>query len=421
MKTEKTVMLLAAFLACFAAVSAEQEKSGIKIGQRLTLHPYVSLSYTYDSNVDSAKHSKSGSSWTITPGVNGNYADEQWEISGSVNYSYHAYNRYSKNLNSSSLREEISIGWKNSEANERGWSAKVGQHFSMISQDDDMSNSNGRGIGRDRDEWGVDGLIERRVNQHLHASVNASYYYLKYDNDVDKYAPMYGWKRANGGAQVGWAFGSYSDLFLNANYHQDWQDNKKDRSASRRKIAAKDRNVSSESKGYNLHVGIGSRATTKIGYRISGGWSHYEYGGGVHKSNNFTYQASGHWRVDPTLAIIALGSSYYQPSERDYGSSLMTYNFGLGIAKNLIKGNKLTLSFDGSYRYETHDYVQYAADDYDTHIMTFRGRVSYRVNRWLSAFAGVEYQTEIADGGAATGHYYDYDRVRGTFGMQLNY
>jgi beta-glucosidase len=43
------------------------------------------------------------------------------------------------------------------------------------------------------------------------------------------------------------------------------------------------------------------------------------------------------------------------------------------------------------------------------------------VDAMLSAFAGVEYQTEMADGGAAKGHYYDYDRVRATFGMSLNY
>ena len=419
MKIENGIAVFAAILVGSSAFAiSDQDKDGIKIGQRLTLHPYVSLAYTWDSNVDSTKKANDGSSWTISPGVNFTYADSHWNINGGVNYSYHAYNHYSKTLNSSSLREQISADWKNSEPNERGWSARITQHFSMISQDDDMSNSNGRGVGRDRDEWGVDGLIERRVNSHLHASLNANYYYLKYDNDSKKYAPMYGWRRANGGAQIGWAFGNYTDLFLTANYHQDWQDNKRDRSS--RADLSGGRHVNSESKGYNLHVGIGSRATAKITYRLSGGWSHYEYGGGLRKSDAFTYNVSGSWRIDHTMAIMAMGSSYFQPSERDYGSSLMTYNASVGIAKMLVRG-KLSVSFDGSYRYETHDYVQRSADDYDAHIITFRGRISYRFNKWLSAFSGLEYQTERVDGGAVSGHMYDYNRVRATLGMSLTY
>jgi len=421
----KQTMTISAFAAVFAATSvfaAEQDKSGIKIGDRLTIHPYVSLSYTYDSNIDSSKHSKRGTSWTISPGFNADYKDDKWDLAGGVVYSYHAYNKYSRTLNTSSLRENLSVGWRNSASDEAGWSVSLGQHYSKISQDDDMSNSNGRGMGRDRDEWGVDAMIERRINRHLHASIHGGYYYLKYDNNVNKYAPMYGWERANAGAQVGWAFGCFSDLFLVGEVHQDRQDNKKDRYSSRRdsSIEAKHNKISGESKGYSLQAGIASRGTEKISYRLSGGWSHYEYGGGVRKSNRFTYTASGSWRVSRTLSVLAMGSSYYQPSEREYGSSLMTYNVSLGIAKNLVQ-DKLTLSFDSSYRYETHDYVQYAADDYDTHILTFRGRVSYRFNKWVSAFAGLEYQTEMADGGAVTGHYYDYDRIRGTFGMTLSY
>ena len=418
---KKIMLAFSAAMTCSAVLAvAEQEKDGIRLlGERLTLRPYVSLYYTYDSNIDSTKHSKSGSSWTVRPGLNADYADDRWDINGGIDYSYHAYNNYSRTLNRSSLREQLMIGWKNSAANERGWTARIGQHYALISQDDDMSNSNGRGVGRDRTEWGFNALVERRVNQHLHAALTAGYYYLKYDNDSNKYAPMYGWRRVDGGGQIGWAIGDYTDFFLDAKYHEDWQDNKKNK---RRGVTEdpKRSNISSKSKGYSLHAGIGTRATEKIQYRLSGGWSHYEYGGGARKSNRFTYNVSGTWRVNNTTAVSLMGSSYYQPSERDYGASLMTYNASLGISK-LIIPNKLTLTLDTSYRYETHDYVQYAGDDYDTHIMTYRGRVVYRINKWVSAFVSAEYQAERAKGGDVSGHYYDYDRIRGIFGMSLTY
>ena len=39
-----------------ASADMVDRPTGFKIGERMTLRPYVSLSYTYDSNVDSAKH-----------------------------------------------------------------------------------------------------------------------------------------------------------------------------------------------------------------------------------------------------------------------------------------------------------------------------------------------------------------------------
>ena len=43
------------------AAQAEGVERGIKCcNERVTLKPYVSASYTYDSNVDSGKHGKAG-------------------------------------------------------------------------------------------------------------------------------------------------------------------------------------------------------------------------------------------------------------------------------------------------------------------------------------------------------------------------
>ena len=45
----------------FVAQAGDLERArGIKVGQKLTLNPYVSLSYTYDSNPDSYRKSDPG-------------------------------------------------------------------------------------------------------------------------------------------------------------------------------------------------------------------------------------------------------------------------------------------------------------------------------------------------------------------------
>ena len=73
--------------------------SGIKIGQRMTLRPYVSLSATYDSNVN-AYNSSSGDNddviWTVNPAFSLDYKGENWSL---LLNGYYNYRAYSKNQN----------------------------------------------------------------------------------------------------------------------------------------------------------------------------------------------------------------------------------------------------------------------------------------------------------------------------------
>ena len=424
MNIQKIVLTASALGATLCSGAAVQEKGGIKIGERITLHPYVSLSAIYDSNADSAKHSRSSTSWCISPGVNGTYQYENWSVSAGVAYNYHAYNSYSKMDNSSGWNENLSISWQNSAANEKGWSLMIGQHYAKVLQDDGFSND-GRGVGRDRTEWGVDGAAERRLNQYLHAGVQGSMYYIDYDNDKNNYAPMYGWQRATVGADAGFAPSPWTDFFLNGSYHWDLQDNHKDREDRKDPITGlplptRVNSVSRESRGYSIMAGIATRATEKIRYRVAGGWSHYEYGG-VRKSNTFNYQISGMWAINNTTKAMLLGSSYYQPSEREYGSVLKVYNASLGVSKSLVKG-AVSLSGDVAYRYETHEFSAYYVDDYNTDIITSRLSGSYRFNNWIGFFASIEYQTQMTHGGTyVTGHGYNYNRWRGTVGVRFTY
>ena len=235
-----------------ASADVIDRPNGFKIGERMTLRPYVSLSYTYDSNVDSTKHAKDGSSWVVNPGLGAEYKGENWEIAGRAWYRYHAYNHYSKQLNTSSYGETLTFKWADSLPNEKGWSVLLSESFTQISQDDDMSNYSGRGLGRDRKTFQTAGIIERRINERLHAALEASYYLLDYDNDVKKYAPLYGWKRALVGGEAGYAASKWTDIILAANYGWYWQDN-----------VPTNVRYSDESRGWSVMGGIGTRATER--------------------------------------------------------------------------------------------------------------------------------------------------------------
>ena len=78
---------MALMLSAFT-VSAEMmdRPKGIRVGQRMTLRPYVGLSYTFDSNVAARRNSESGGAWVVNPGVNFDFLGDNWSINGGGYY-----------------------------------------------------------------------------------------------------------------------------------------------------------------------------------------------------------------------------------------------------------------------------------------------------------------------------------------------
>ncbi len=424
MKTRYLVPAIAVATAATAqAAFMDGDEQGIKLlDNRLTLSPYVSMSYTYDSNIDSSKHSKSGSQWNVNPGINMKYDGELWGIDANVFYTYHAYNRYTSQLNSSSYGENVKFRWSNALGGGTGSTINFTQSFRQIAQDDDMTNDKGRGIGRDRRQFSFGGGIDHRINNYMHGGLDIDYYFLDYDNNVDKYATMYGWKRMNLGGTLGCTLTKWTDLLVSASYQWYEQDNDRESTGHSSDASTSRRRPDSESKGWTVMAGLGTHATEKLRYRIMTGWSHFEYGGGVYDTDGWTYQLAGDWQIDAenTWHAMVIGSSYYQPSETSYSAASKVYTLSGGIAKGLVK-NQLRATFDLSYRKETQEYSAYREDDYDQDVITARAGLSYKFNRLLSVYGTVEYQTDMASGDGVNGHEYDYDRWRGTLGLRLTY
>lgn len=409
MKNMLFATALVASCAAFADADLLNRAPGIKIGERLTLRPYVCLSYTFDSNPDSTRDGDDNASyWSINPGFDFDFAGENWKVIGNAYYQYHAFSSGREtSLNNSSYGEQLGFQWSNIANGGAGWAMEISERYQVVNQNDDFSNGDGRGLWRDRQQFDATAIFQRRFNDHWHAAVNASYYWLDYANDATQYAHLYGWDRWTAGMQIGYTASKWTDIFIAGNY-QGYSQDTFDRLS----------NISRESRGWTVHVGVGSYLTDRISYRVSGGFSQFEYGDSS-TANGFTYQGNLNWKFGDTWSTTLLFASYYQPSERQYGSSIRCDSVSWGLAKSLVRG-KLNATLDAAYRRDTHVYNTGAASDWDLNIITARLGLNYRINRIFTVFARGEFQSEL-NGGDGVGRHYDYERWRATVGVKFTY
>lgn len=409
-KIVAVMTLAAAFVGLSAFAEASTEASGRPQGFRpfngLTLSPYVNLSYTYDSNVDGTKKAQGDSIFIVGPGLNVNWQHNDWEFSGNVWYDYHYYAKYNNVLGENSYGESASLKKSSSKNGEKGWTLMLGERYAFISQDDSIGKEDGRGIWRDRDTIDVNGVYEYRFTDRLHASINGAYDYLHYDNSDSKWAPLYGWNEWSVGGELGYAFTPWTDALLDAGYSRYTNDG-----------SSGVKNYKNSSDSYTLQAGFGSHATRNITYRALLGASWFDYGEG-HQTSGWTYSLSSRWKLARKWSLMALGSSYYQPSERDLGSAIKVYALSGGVS--YMPTDRWTFTADLAWRHEqsiyTDDYLA-GAENYDEDLLSGRLGANWLVNRYLSLFVRADYETLTCEDRSN----YDYNRVRGTVGMQLHF
>ena len=202
-----------AFALVVFTASAEMldRPSGIKVGERLTLRPYVSMSVTYDSNVEANNASRDSGKkddflWTISPSLWLQYNAETWSVILSGFYNYRQYFDSShQNYNHHTFGEDLRWNWANSTGAEKGWSLVFGQSYQQISMADDMTLDGGQNYSGDSKQLQLAGAVQRRFNEHWHADVNSSYYWLDYENDKKNRTAFYGWDRWQVGGELGFA------------------------------------------------------------------------------------------------------------------------------------------------------------------------------------------------------------------------
>ena len=391
-----------------AGESVADKPQGFRFfNQHLTIKPYVALSYTYDSNIDTARHAEGDSIFCIQPGADFDWKGDRWALVGSLWYRRNAYCKYSNEMGENSFGESLAYKWTTSKQDERGWSLILAEQYRYIDQSDALGSGDGRGVWRDRETFDASGVLQRRFTERLHAELQGQYNWLDYKNDTGKYAPLYGWSEYSVGAQAGYASSKWTDFLIAGGY-----------SHYRQKKGHGYRNYSNESQVWTVQAGLGSHATEKITYRALMGASWLDYGGHSNADCGWTYSFDANWRVTRQLQVSALGKSYYQPSERTVGQAVKVYSLSGGLSY-LTLGDKMTLSANLAWRYEdtcyNDRYLGYG-NDFDEQILSARVGANYTINRWMSVFAQVTWEEEWCDVKA-----YGYDRFRGTIGMRFHY
>ena len=420
--TNRLKIALVAFAATGSVAFAEMmdRPVGIKIGERMTLKPYLSISASYDSNVDGGKDGSDDVAWVVNPGLSLDYRSEQWTATANVFYQYNAYSKKqsSSRHNYHAYGEDVTLRWMNSLPGERGWTLMLSEKFQFMNDLEDLVDGIGHEYTRNRQEFKLAGVLERRITDRFHGNINVNYYWLDYRNNNNQKQSygLYGWNRWGLGAELGYAFSRWTDLIIAGSY-QDYKQENRDNNYydSHREYGQSD-----GSSGYTAQVGFGSYATERISYRALGGWSTYDYDQGGASSGGFTYTLSANWNISDTWKSMLLATSYYQPSEREFGSSQRSDSFSWGIAHTMVQG-KLHATADIAYRREGREYTAVSSYDYDLDIYTGRLGLTYILNRYLQFFGTIEYRQSISEGNSSRGDHYDYDRYRATLGLRFTY
>ena len=417
MQNNKTAFLMAGLAIVGLSAYGEiiERPSGIKLGQRMTLKPYVSMSVSYDSNVEATSGTAGANEgdvlWSISPGLSLDYRGERSALLLSGYYNYRSYTKSEfDRYNGHSFGEDLRFNWSNVDRGEKGWSLILGQSFQQYNSADEMTLANGQNYSSDTRQFQISGAVQRQFNERWHGNLNASYYWLDYMNDTKNQYAYYGWDRWLVGAEAGFAPSKWTDILLSGGYMGYEQDNME---GSR---------FGGSSDGWTIQGGLGSYMTERISYRALAGWSRFNYANTGDSTDGFVYTLSGNWKIGETWNTMLLASSYYQPSERQQSTKSRVDAVSWGVAKSLIRG-KLRLTCDIRYRHETNEYVGNAFNnsDYSLDIVTGRIGADYSFNRILAVFASAEYQRSFNDESDRDNGAYDYDRWRVTGGFRLSY
>ena len=409
----------AAFCGLMAG-AVEDRPVGIRIGNRMTLKPYIALSGAYDTNVDGRRDGAEDFVWTVNPGLGLEYKSESWLLFANAWYQYNALSKGDSDYQNEyqSYGEDLTFRWTDALPDEAGWAVMFSEKYQMVNDLADFQGGNLYHYNRDRQEFKGALAIQRRFGRGWHADLNGSYYWLDYDtgNKQNSSLGLYGWERWLVGGEVGYAASKWTDILIAGSYQGYDQDNRNNNYYYNQGYSRE-----SGSKGVTLQGGIGSFATDRITYRVLGGWSRYKMKSTDKTSNGFTYTVSGNWAISDTWKTMILANSYYQPNEREYACSTRVDELSWGIAHAMVE-NKLNATFDIAYRREGREMEGVASYDYDIDVFNFRLGLTYIVNQYLQLFGNAEFRKSINETEESTyGEIYDYDRFRLSLGLRFTY
>lgn len=398
-KQSVAVLCIIQFASPLVGFAENGPVQGFNLGN-LNVSPFISASYMYDSNIYSGEDEREDSIYSINPGVDLTYHGNEWGVVGNAWYGYDYYQEY-RQSDASRYGERLSF-YRDSEI---GWRFLAGQGFLNSSQNDSILDG-GQGVWRDR--YQIDGnvLLGYTFSERLAATLTGFYTLYDYQNNTTEFpANLYGWYEVALGLEVSRKITEKSNLLLNlsSQYYESQADDLP--------------NVSTKSMGYSAQMGVGSRLTERIRYRIMAGANAMEAA-----ESDFllgaSYSVDISWVMARQWAMTVAGSSYFQPSEYTVAQTKQVYAGSWGLTYKPFA--KLTTGLDLAYRREDNltldGYENNVGEDYANDQISARLRGNYALHRYVSIFSNVESIRNTSDASNR-----DYDRVRITMGLSFRY
>ncbi|MDD4102210.1 MAG: outer membrane beta-barrel protein [Kiritimatiellae bacterium] len=369
-----------------------QSTSGFKFNN-LTVSPFVNLEYSYDSNVDYDKNDSADSILTINPGVDLTYRGNDWGLDGKAWYGYDKYQKYDE-LDQARYGESLRFFAESP----RGLRFLLGQNYIKTHQDDSILDG-GRGIWRERDLHEITSALSYQISERSAVTLNGMYSDLSYKNDGNQFGSLYGWREWSLGMEVARKLTAKSNLLLNGSYQVYDSDGAE--------------GIDSNSTGYTLMAGFGSRATERISYRALMGASWFDYAEGD-QLTGWVYSLDANWIINPKLVWSVAGSSYFQPSERESNQAMQVYVLSTGLSYRPAK--RLTTRLDVGMRREENEYSVGNQGAVTSDKFSARIRADYRLQKYVSLYGSVMYEEQISDDKVD-----EFDRIRGVLGLNFRY
>mgnify|MGYP003757470301 CR=1 FL=1 len=391
--TVKNISLLAGIVWAGASLAGPfdfvQPSDGFHFGE-LTVSPFAEVLYFYDTNYDRVDRGSSSSHGpSLRGGLDYSYAGDRNTFSGQAWYQWENYNGDGR-LDSKQWRESL----RYMHETPQGTVLNLNHYWAETDQSDYE-----RGQWRDRREFmlgaGIAHAFSPKTRVHLDVGVE----------DVAYRSPfLYDWRKYSADVSLARRFGAKSDAFINAGTSLE-----------------ENEDYSGFSKAYRIGLGMASRATEKVSYRVVAGAEAFDYNGRPRGSTDWApyYQLGATWNASSKWTWTLTGRGEHRSSE-EYGSNYTrTYTLGVGAAYQANR--RLSLSMRSLWRY---DESEYRVTDFTTgrskdkrdHELGVRTDVTYRLNKYASLRVGGEATTQISSIDAD-----EYNRFRVDMGLMLRY
>jgi hypothetical protein len=355
----------------------------------LTVSPFAEVLYFYDSNydrVDQGGESNHGPS--LRSGFDFSYGGNRHKWAGQFWYQWEKYMGEGR-LDSNQWREKIGYLYETPQ----GTVLRVDHYWGEIYQSDFE-----RGLWEDRREFALNASIARVLTPKTRIQLDLGSEDVKYKNEA-----LYDWRQYSADLSVARVLTPKSDVFVGVGTALEESESS-----------------SGFSKSYRVNMGLASRATEKVTYRVAVGGEVFDPTG---SNESMTlapyYQLGATWRASRKWSWSASGQGQHQNSEETAGNYGVVYTFGLGSTYQ--PNRRVSVATKALWRCDVNEIqvVDPATGNLTDRVdneFGIRTDLNYRLNKYASLRLGGEAVAQVSTIDAN-----EYKRFRMDMGLNLRY